>query len=251
MAKAPQQKLKVFPNPYNHLDHRGWLAGACPQGEEVRSGSTLPVRASVGATRHVLQYDPGEPAPVPGAVPLRFSRTVLEWIHAAEPLEVPFSGGLVDFYLQRLRSRELFEVVAPGRVKVHSGDRKVVEMDLLDALAAARSEAVLGYVDAYGKQPPTEKWAKQFEFEPAVAAESAKAIELGMAQRAERAAQQKSAEKKPKPAAKSNFPMRPPAADGGDKAIHGDDGGTPTPSAPLVFGGAGLKSTKSGTSPKE
>lgn len=164
MSKASKQgpTLRVFPNPYAHLDHNGLLAGICPQGEEVRDGATLPIRATIGSSYKVVDYDPGEPSPIPGGQPLRYSRTKIEWQHAAQPMAVPFSGALAEFYIQRLRCQEIFEVVSDGRVKVHQPTGAPVEMDLVDALAGARNRAIVGHFSAYLREPPTEKWAAQF-----------------------------------------------------------------------------------------
>lgn len=172
--------MKLYPNPYCHLDHKSRLAGVCPAAERVRPTDVMPKGELVGAKRTVVSHTP--PASV-----TQQSRTDSMFRWAGDAFEV---GEDVDgFYLRRLQARELFEVVGPGEVRVYDQTTAAPrKMTLLQALAEARAQAFLAYRAAYLKDPDTTTWADQFPAdrevasamklpEPAKASEETKAEE--------------------------------------------------------------------------
>lgn len=198
---------QLFCNPYHVLDHNYCLAGACPEGEEMRGGSVMPSRRHVGAKQVVLSYDEGEPDP--GGEKGRFSKSITQWVFETQPIKVVGNGALDSFYTARLREQELFEVVGAGKVSTYDpATGKAVEMSLLDALVKTRIAAILS---AEAERPnvnlPFDVWQKQF----AIDADVAKACEAPLKAIRERLASARSAGPT-EPTPVDPFPLVPPTS---------------------------------------
>lgn len=190
MAKT--QTLYVFPNPYAHLDHRGWLAGGCPMAEGRRSPTAMPSLQKIGAEFAMIpgtyNANPEEGRGVGG--PLA-PRAEYEWTFSAvEPIALQVDASLMPFYASRAKAGDVFVV---GKAD-----------DLpLEQLAAARLKAIADFRAAYGEDPDVAHWAKQFALDTTVArlCDAIEAKRKAEAQRAAADAKKAEAEeaKKPKP----------------------------------------------------
>lgn len=150
--------LLLYPNPYAHLDHNGLLAGLCPVAEEVRPGEVMPTRTFIsGRLEHVgaenrdphAEGEVGMPVGAKHHYEARFSSD-------PTPVSAP-PGAMASFYACRLGgSAECFRAEADGGPP-------------LLAMANARLDAITRWKLSYGTEPPTAKWAKQFELDDVVA----------------------------------------------------------------------------------
>lgn len=157
------QTIQLYPNPYCQLDGKGRLAGACPMGEELRPTSVMPSRMYVGAERKVVAH-------APAASATQKSRTESVFMWEPQPVAVPFERDLKSYYVERLRSLEVFEVAGEGKVRLgHAPGEKPGHGTLLDALAAARLAAFDLHIASYGSEPDTTEWQKQFPVDAQVA----------------------------------------------------------------------------------
>ena len=198
--------MKLFPNPYLHIDHKSRLAGSCPVGEGVRLPSEMPKRESAGAKREVVSYQPAEINSINGqAVGVTPSKTESRFCWSCEPFEV--EDNLVSAYWhQRLTSGEVFKVIGDGLVQLLDRGPSPVTASLLDALALARMKAFADYQAAYLKEPDTSTWATQFEIDEQVAKRMGELLEKARAKQAELAQGEAN---KPAPAAQKRFPLEP------------------------------------------
>lgn len=148
--------IHLFPNPYARLDHNGMLCGACPIAEEPRRGGALPARQSVGATLKVLSVDRSEAMGRGPGGPNR-SKSQFVWEFGSEVVELNASPSLMGYYVSRDRCGDVFL------------GQKVP----MQRLKAARAKAIAEFRDAYGTDPPTSEWVKQFALDSEVAADAA------------------------------------------------------------------------------
>lgn len=152
------QTLTLYPNPYLTIDHRGMLAGACPEPEERPAGS-FPTRRHIGAKTVFLGEEirdkagggaPGTPVP---------NKHHYAWKFDSEPTTVTVpNAAFRAFYETRLRGPDHEIFVADA-----DGDPPIAK------LAAARLDAIEKFVANYGVEPPHEKWVDQFELDEIVA----------------------------------------------------------------------------------
>ncbi len=167
MAKT----IYVFPNPYAHLDHRGWLAGGCPEAEGKRSPSALPALRKIGARMVMVDgsYNANEAEGRGRGGPLQ-PRAEYEWVFDAKaPIALNVSVDLEPFYASRARGKDIFVLDLEG-----SPDRLDVPFE---ALANARIAAIAQFRAERGAnaEVPVEKWRKQFPLD-AMVEQMAKAI---------------------------------------------------------------------------
>lgn len=152
--------LHVFPNPYGHLDHKGRLAGACPQAEGRRQDGAMPSRKLVGAELKMVAGS-YESRDVDGDY--RKSRAdVFFQFDAVAPVAVNVETDLAGWYEQRHKNGEVFVC--------ESADALPIE-----ALASARLKACAEFKAAYGSEPDSSAWDSQFPLDKVVA-EAAKAL---------------------------------------------------------------------------
>lgn len=195
------RKLTLYPNPYHALDAVGRLAGAYPEGESMRDGATMPRRVTIGAVRKVLEHRP------PGSYTQQ-SRTVSMFVWSGEPVTVEIGADLDAFYASAFRSGGVFEVVAPGVVRVPGAPAGKDTQPLLAALAAARLAAIDARVAEIGREPCMDSWAEQFPRDAEVAAAMAALAAARDAAAAERAAEPAPAA----PPAAEPYSLSPPSA---------------------------------------
>lgn len=190
MAKT--QTLYVFPNPYAHLDHRGWLAGGCPMAEGRRSPTAMPALRKIGAEFKMIpgtyNANPDEGRGPGGTLA---PKAEYEWsFPAAEPIALQVDASTMPFYASRAKAGDVFVVAKADDLP-------------LEQLAAARLKAVADFRAAYGDDPDLSHWAKQFALDETVAKLCA-AIEAkrkAEAQKAEAEAKKAEAEEAKKPKA--------------------------------------------------
>lgn len=152
--------LYVFPNPYGHLDHKGRLAGACPQAEGRRQDGAKPSRKLVGAE---LKMVPGsyESRDVDGDY--RQSRAdVFFQFDAVGPVAVNVETDIAGWYDQRHKNGEVFVCEGADALPI-------------EALASARLKACAEFKAAYGSEPDSAGWESQFALDTVVE-EAAKAL---------------------------------------------------------------------------
>jgi hypothetical protein len=134
--------MKVYCNPYCHLDHKGRLAGACPMEPTHRAGERSYVCADMAmAGKVVRKNDP------------RGDREDYVFAFTAEPMSIDADPGW--YYMQRARSGEVF---APRDGKPP-----------MDAWLKARAEAVAAWTAQAGSPPDFAAWAEQFPFDADIA----------------------------------------------------------------------------------
>lgn len=144
-------KIKVLPNPYSFLDAEGLLAGACPEGEELRSGGMLPMRRYVGATlKHSAYVKRQEGYGQDG------SRAKIGFDFASDVVELEAPDSLAAFYAKRMRQASLID--AKDKAKA------------LAVLAEWRERAIKEFESAHGEPPPVDQWVAQFALDKDVAA---------------------------------------------------------------------------------
>ena len=144
-------KLKVLPNPYGALDHEGLLAGACPEGEELRSGGMMPMRRYVGAQLNSSDY-----VTRPEGYGQDRSRARLTFTFADDTVDLEAPDSLAAFYAKRIRQGSLVD--AKDKAKA------------LSLLAEHRAKAIAQFESAHGGQPPIDKWEAQFALDKDVVA---------------------------------------------------------------------------------
>jgi hypothetical protein len=142
--------MKVMANPYHALDANGMLSGACPAYEKMRPTSSMPLRKHVGATVEVvegtLEKYGSKDRPKGG---MRLSRAARIAAFSDAAIEVPAKDPeAAAFYRKAIIAGSV--IVADDMAKSKA------------ALAKARADAIKKYADAYGEQPPVDKWAAQF-----------------------------------------------------------------------------------------
>lgn len=123
--------IRVWTNPFAHVDHNGRPAGACPTDPAIdkggRIGATLTDRTRVVGPR-------GHEVVVPDH----------EWTFSDEAIELP----LTPYYCTRVRCGELF----PADVKTARA-AGVKFRPLAEAREAAREAAITEWTDTYGEPP--------------------------------------------------------------------------------------------------
>lgn len=146
--------LKVFVNPYCHLDGQGRLAGACPEAEPMRRGGP-PLNRLVGATRQETpgSYRVTDTDPRLGPT----GKSDIFYVFSDKPVEVNDAGVLGHFYLARFASKELFAMPKSGEAP-------------LDKLADARDKAIADFAAMTGEPPDQSTWPAQFSLDPVVKA---------------------------------------------------------------------------------
>lgn len=150
--------LFVMPNPYGQLDHLGRLAGGCLEAEGPRPGNVMPARRFVGATFGMVpgslnksdEEGRGVGGPLGVKADYEFAFT------ASAPVAVSVTSATESFYISRGRS---------GCVFLCQGAEDVP----LEALAKARMKAIADHKAAYGHEPSTAGWEKQFALDAVVA----------------------------------------------------------------------------------
>jgi hypothetical protein len=204
--------MQLFPNPYHHIDHKSRLAGRCYLGEAVRKPTEEPRRELAGAVSKVVSFSPP-------ASETQMSKTDVMPLWTGEPITV--LEDVDGFYWERLRCRELFEVVGEGEVLVHAQVGEPQKMSLLDALVGARAEAFARYRAERMKDPDTSLWAKQFPHEEDVAkvhGEQLASAEKKAKEAAEKAEQEAKSAPADAPAeqpeAPKKYSLTPPKKDG-------------------------------------
>lgn len=139
--------MKIYPNPYHHLDHKGRLAGACPMEPAHRAGQRSFVCAElVLVGKEERKGDP------------RGDREEYAFTFSAEPMSISADPGW--YYMQRARSGEVF---AP-----RDGKAPMAEWRAARAAAIAKAKAE-------GTEPDTSGWAAQFPLDKDIAAPAATA----------------------------------------------------------------------------
>lgn len=186
--------MKLFPNPYLHIDNKSRLAGSCPVGEPMREG-TMPKREFTSASRESKVVAP--------PTETTQSKTDTFFVWSCQPIEVS-PDMVAPYWHQRLTGNEVFEVVGEGMVRLYNRATGAtpVAASLLDALGLARLKAFDDYQAAYMKDPDTSSWSKQFEIDDEVAQ---RMKDLASA----RAAKAKSTTKSAAEAAPKKFPLEP------------------------------------------
>ncbi|NUP08451.1 MAG: hypothetical protein HOW73_20570 [Polyangiaceae bacterium] len=149
--------MKVMANPYHALDASGMLAGVCPAYEQMRPTTAMPMRKHVGAMVEVVdgthQKYGSKDRPKGG---MRLSRAARRVKFTGLALEVPANDPqAAAFYRKAVLSGAVIVADDPTQAKA--------------ALAKARADAIANFVAAYGKQPPVEKWAAQFQLDSQLA----------------------------------------------------------------------------------
>lgn len=167
-----QKTIYVMPNPYGVLDAKGLLAGGCQAAEELRKGSSLPMNQKIGAELLMVPgsyndraaelaeaLDTGRvDAP---AIPPVYSRAEYVWkFTASMPVPVVVTGATEGFYVSRFRCN--------GTAPCLFSCKDAEDLPLLE-LAEQRHDAIERFKAAYGKEPPVDSWAKQFELDADVA----------------------------------------------------------------------------------
>ncbi len=140
MAKS--KRILVYPNPYMHLDHDGYPAGATPTDRMEHVGET--VRSWVGAkldqdqTFHTENLSSDEQA-------FRFPRQQTRFkFELSTPTELP----VTQYYRDRIRDGELF--VADEASAKECG---FAFTDPKKALHAAKAAAIASWKASYGELP--------------------------------------------------------------------------------------------------
>ena len=133
--------MKVYPNPYQHLDHTGRLAGACPMEPTHRAGTRAFVCAEVVlVNKKALDDDKGLDAETKAA------REHYGFTFSTEPMSISADPGW--YYMQRARSGEVF---AP-----RDGKPPMAQW------TAARAKAVAEWKAQTGVDPDFAVWAEQW-----------------------------------------------------------------------------------------
>lgn len=136
-----KRQFLVYPNPFIHLDHDGYPAGATPCDRLEHVGITT--RKWVGAeldaeqTKPIEQFEPGD---------LRTPRQITRFrFHFAEPTALPTT----PYYADRIRDGEL--IAADEATARYVG---VKFRSPADALAAAKDKAIADWQAREGEAPP-------------------------------------------------------------------------------------------------
>jgi hypothetical protein len=140
--------LRVYPNPYVHLDHEGRPAGACPVDPAHQPDRRAWVGASLDREKTVITDEPQ-------AGERRSPTQVTVFAFACEVQELPASA----YYLDRLRDGEL--IAADAATARMAG---VAFIPPRTALACARERAELAWRALYGDEPAP--GLADFAFEP-------------------------------------------------------------------------------------
>lgn len=148
-------KIHLFPNPYAHVDHKGRLAGACPQVDGPRPQTVAYNPKHIGATLCMTEgsYINSE-AEGRGPGGPRKSRADLYFkFDAIVPVELEVTPELSQFYLARKNDGSIF-MCKPG----------VVPFEEL-AMARLAAEDMQGKIE----DEQADLWKSQFELDPLVA----------------------------------------------------------------------------------
>ncbi|NUO48731.1 MAG: hypothetical protein HOV80_07735 [Polyangiaceae bacterium] len=168
----------------------------------------LPQRRHIGATRVVLDYDPGEPNPVEGGQPIRHSRTKSRWMFEAQPVSVPMEGALAAQYRMCIAQGEVFELVGDSLTHIPDERGGRVQVSLLEALVNARVKAIVAFEARYRRAPPSAEWATQFAADTEVAIASIEALEAARAT-AKAYAESVAERARTKPEVAPSYPLAP------------------------------------------
>lgn len=146
--------IKLFPNPYHHIDHKGRLAGIAFELEAVRDGRAVARHRLIGAKLTMVDGS---------YVPDTVDRNI-------EGLGVLGHGDV--FHLFNDEPVEVVcadEHVGPYQFQAKNGELFIADDVPLEGLAAARLDAIAKFVAAYGKAPDTTTWGFQFPIDEIVA----------------------------------------------------------------------------------
>ncbi len=152
--------MKVYPNPYGHLDHAGRLAGACPMEPTHRAGA----RAFVCASLSLLNgKELDDDKALKDDLETRGQRERHGFTFAVEPMLISADPGW--YYASRARSGEVFTP--------RDGKPPIAQW------AAARTKAALEWAAQHNEPPPFHTWQEQWQLDKDVAAFLASKTEKG------------------------------------------------------------------------
>ena len=150
--------MKVYANPYGHLDHTGRLAMACPMEPSHRAGN----RAYVCAELVLVNRDELD-ANTRLTPDERAAQEHHGFVFSAEPMSI--SADPAWYYAQRTRSGEVF-MPRDGKPP-------------MALWAKARQGAIAEWRAQHGVDPDVAVWAAQWPLDKEIAAFGATTIEKG------------------------------------------------------------------------
>lgn len=142
--------MKLYPNPYHHLDHKGRLAGACPMEPTHRAGTRAYVCAEMLCVNKAELDDDKSLKDDPDA---RGMREHHGFTFSVEPMNISADPGW--YYMQRARSGEVF---APRDGKPP-----------MALWAFARAKAAAEWSAQHGESPDFAVWAEQWPLDAQIA----------------------------------------------------------------------------------